>query len=74
MMSDLARKMQGKVSGKQQLRRIGRGALQRIVDGTEPKMLRDIMANNDPEAVIEYIHTLRKDAIEAIKTIDLVEE
>ena len=68
--SDLKRKMQGKVSGKAQIKRIALSALQRMVDGIKDM---DEMLD-DPEEFRKYMVERRKDLVEAIKIIKAVED
>lgn len=74
MMSDLGRKMSGKVSGKEQIRRISLQTLQQLVNGISYNNLHDMFGGDfDPE-VAEYLDGLRKDAVHAIEIIKGVEK
>ena len=68
--SDIKRKIQGKVSGKQQIKRIALSALQSMVNGIED-MNKHL---DDPEQFRKYIVGQRKELIEAIKIIKAVED
>jgi len=68
--SDIKRKLQGKVSGKQQIKRIALSALQRMVDGIK-EMDKHL---DDPKEFQKWAVEQRKDLIEAIKIIKAVED
>jgi len=70
VMSDLKRKMQGKVSGKQQIKRIALSALQSMVDGIK-EMDKHL---DDPKEFQSFIVSQRKELIKAIKIIKAVED
>lgn len=68
--SDLKRKFQGKVSGKQQIKRIALSALQHMVDG-----IKDMdNALDDPAEFRKYVVAQRKELVTAIKIIKAVED
>ncbi len=75
--SELKRKVQGKVSGKAQAKRIGLQGLKRFVDGTSQKNLEQLFGHPkewEGEKVARWIDGLRKSAIEAIEIIRAVED
>jgi len=72
--SDIGRKMSGRVSGKEHVRRTALQTLQRVVDGIKYSELLN-MFGADPDAEIYgYLDKLRQEAIDAIDTIKSVEK
>lgn len=75
IVSDIGRSMTGRVSGKQQIRRVALRALQTAADTLDPRELRRMLEETDPESVIEFLNQrVRREAIEAIKMIKAVED
>lgn len=73
--SEIKRKLQGKVSGKEQIRRVALSVLQQVVDRTSRKELTKLFGEEpDINKIHDWLDITRKDAIKAIKLIKAVEK
>ena len=72
--SDLGRKMTGKVSSKEHIRRTALLTLQRVADEISTNNLQRLFGSTPDEEIYGYMDTLRADVINAIKTIKSIEE
>jgi hypothetical protein len=78
--SEIKRKIQGKLTGKQHAKSLGTVGMKRVVDGLSEKKLTDMFG--DPrnfevtwdEEVLDYLTDLRKDTLELLKAIKKIED
>ena len=71
-MSDVARGLEGRLSGKEHIRSVALRSLQRIERNLDPRSLRRMGVED--ERLIGWLRELRNDAVEAIETIRGVEK
>lgn len=75
VVSDIGRKMSGRLSGKEHVRRIALTTLEQIANWSDPKELRRMFEGEISEEALEFLHRrIRLEAIEAIKAIKTVEK